>query len=122
MTRVAITVISFLKVELSCEVAMFPFLAPRPNRVVKWSWHVVARIGERKKHFVRYNQFRNSQWKPRRISTLGVRCVHGSLRRGRPRLAVRAVSDFPKRGLSRRSTYRTFVRAMHVKSRLNSIL
>lgn len=59
MTRVAITVISFLKVESSCEVAMFPFLAPRPNRVVKWSWHVVARIGERKKHFVRYNQFRN---------------------------------------------------------------
>lgn len=69
MTRVAITVISFLKAESSCEVAMFPFLAPRPNRVVKWSWHVVARIGERKKHFVRYNQFRNNQWKPRRIST-----------------------------------------------------
>lgn len=66
MTRVAITVISFPKVESSCEVAMFPFLAPRPNRVVKWSWHVVARIRERKNHFVRYNQF---QWKPRRIST-----------------------------------------------------
>lgn len=59
MTRVAITVISFPKVESSCEVAIFPFLAPRPNRVMKWSWHVVARIGERKKHFLRYNQVRN---------------------------------------------------------------